>query len=264
LLLLAVLGASSVYEFIGQPLLLDIPVTFFLFLAALGAFLARAAVAGARAPGSLRVRALTAVLHALQPAARLWGRAHSGLTPWRRRARRFAWPHARLAEVWSERWADTDTRVARIATVARREATSVLAGGPFDRWELQIRTGALGAARARFVVEEHGHGNQLVRARVWPVWSRGGIALSGVAACFGVSAAIGGALVSAGLLFGAAAVVLAAMVRECGAAVAVGTWAATTGCNVPTPVETDPELAEVLFELVREPETVHVPAEGYA
>jgi GT2 family glycosyltransferase len=264
LLLLAVLGASSVYELLGQPLLLDVPVTFFLFLATLGAFLMRAAVAGARVPGSLRVRALTAALHALQPAARLWGRAHSGLTPWRRRARRFAWPRARLAGVWSERWADTDTRVARIATVARREATSVLPGGPFDRWDLQVRTGALGAARVRFAVEEHGHGNQLVRARVWPVWSRGGIALSGVAACFAVSAAIGGALVSAGMLFGAAAVVLAAMVRECGAAVAVGNWAATTGCNVPTPVEADPELAEVLFERVREPETVHVPAEGYA
>jgi hypothetical protein len=264
LLLLAVLGACSIYEFLGQPLMLDIPVTFFLFLAALGAFLVRAAIAGARAPGSLRLRALTAALHALQPAARLWGRAHSGLTPWRRRARRFAWPRTRWREVWSERWADTDTRVARMATVARREATSVLPGGPFDRWDLQVRTGALGAARVRFAIEEHGQGTQLVRARAWPVWSRGGVALSGLAACFGMSAAAGDAPISAGLLFGAAAVVLAAMIRECGAAVDVCSWAVETGCNVPTAVESDPALAEVFFERVGEPETMNVPAEGYA
>jgi GT2 family glycosyltransferase len=264
LLVLAVLGACSVYELLYQPLVAEVPVTFFLFLGAFGAFLARAAFAGARATGSLRVRSLTAALHALQPAARLWGRAHAGLTPWRRRARRFVWPQTRAATVWSERWADTDTRIARAAMVAREEATSVLSGGPFDRWDLQVRTGSFGAARIRFAVEEHGHGNQLIRARAWPVWSRGGLALAGLAALFGLSAALGGAQISAALLFGATAVLIAAMVRDCGAAVAVCGWAAETGCDVATRVESDPELEAALFERAREPETVNVPAEGFA
>jgi hypothetical protein len=167
-----------------------------------------------------------------------------------------------VTEVWSERWGDTDTRVARVATVARPEATSILAGGPFDRWDLQIRTGALGAARIRFAVEEHGHGNQLVRARAWPVWSRGGIALLGLASAFGLSAAVGHARVSAALLFGAGAVLLAAMIRECGAAVAVCRWAVEAGCDTPTPVEHE-ELADALRLRVREAD-VNVPAEGVA
>ena len=32
--------------------------------------------------------------------------------------------------------------------------------------------GALGSARLRMAVEEHGHGKQLLRFQLWPVWSR--------------------------------------------------------------------------------------------
>jgi hypothetical protein len=49
---------------------------------------------------------------------------------------------------------------------------NVVRGGGTDRWDIQVRLGPLGSARLRVAAEEHGHGRQLVRYRVWPRWSR--------------------------------------------------------------------------------------------
>jgi hypothetical protein len=49
---------------------------------------------------------------------------------------------------------------------------TVLRGGEYDRWDIQVRLGPLAGARVRVAVEEHGHGRQLVRYRIWPRWSR--------------------------------------------------------------------------------------------
>jgi hypothetical protein len=41
-------------------------------------------------------------------------------------------------------------------------------GGAFDRWDLEVLGGALGAVRVRTAIEEHGGGRQLLRVRAWP------------------------------------------------------------------------------------------------
>ena len=53
--------------------------------------------------------------------------------------------------------------------VLRDMGASVSRGGDFDRWDLQVRAGLLGAARLLLVIEEHGQGRQYVRMRLWPV-----------------------------------------------------------------------------------------------
>jgi hypothetical protein len=75
----------------------------------------------------------------------------------------------------------------------------VRAGGDFDRWDLEVRLGALGASRLLMTTEEHGAGRQLLRFRVsprvpfaWAVLLALGIAGGAVAA---VSQAWGVALV---------------------------------------------------------------------
>ena len=51
------------------------------------------------------LRGLTALLHVLQPLARLRGRQQHGLTPWRRHsAGGFALPRPRTRTLWSEHW----------------------------------------------------------------------------------------------------------------------------------------------------------------
>jgi O-antigen biosynthesis protein len=79
----------------------------------------------------------------------------------------------------------------------------VARGGEFDRWDLQVRGGGLGAVRLRMTIEEHGSGKQMARFRVWPRWSMGAVAFIGACvAAAGVSGAVGcwAACVGAGAL----------------------------------------------------------------
>jgi len=86
--LIGLLALLSALGFSCAPLLFALP----LLLAAIAAPVAQALLGGARArfpldisPGmALRMRALTFLMHLLQPLARLEGRFANGLTPWRR------------------------------------------------------------------------------------------------------------------------------------------------------------------------------------
>jgi GT2 family glycosyltransferase len=119
------------------------------------------------------VRSLTAALFLLQPVARLAGRLRRGLTPWRRRGEFvFAVPWPRRREVWSEHWRYPSERLLELEHDLRARCMTVLRGGEYDRWDIHVRLGPLGAARLRMAVEEHGQGRQLVRYRIWPRWSR--------------------------------------------------------------------------------------------
>jgi hypothetical protein len=96
----------------------------------------------------------------------------------------------------------------------------VRSGGPFDRWDLEIAAGPLGAARLRTVVEEHGRGYQLVRHRISPRVPR---ALPFAVVALGVNAAAAAhaaAWLAAGALSAAAAGLAVAAVAECGIAMA--------------------------------------------
>jgi O-antigen biosynthesis protein len=179
LLLIAALGAISALGLLWAPLLLALP----LLAAAVAASLWRAVVCGWCAhrpiPGRSRAetlarRGLTATLFMLQPLARLAGRLRNGLSPWRRRLRpEAAWPHPRTVEIWCERWREPQAWIQCLQDALAARGAFVRGGGPFDRWDLDLRAGPLGGVRIRTAVEEHGSGRQLVRARLLP-WAPGG------------------------------------------------------------------------------------------
>lgn len=100
---------------------------------------------------------------------RLAGRLRRGLSPWRRRLRPgAAWPRPRSVEVWSENWQAPQARLQQLQDALAARGGLVRSGGPFDRWDLELRAGPLGGVKIRTAVEEHGSGRQLLRARIWP------------------------------------------------------------------------------------------------
>ena len=174
LLLVALLAEISALGLLWPPLLVAAPA----FFAAIAWILSAAIANGWRAhqavPGqsrreTLKRRAVTALLFLLQPFARLAGRLRNGLSPWRRRIHAnptLPWP--RTVEIWSERWRDPQAWVEQLQDGLAAAGGFVRSGGPFDRWDLDLRAGAFGGVKIRTAVEEHGDGKQLLRARVWP------------------------------------------------------------------------------------------------
>jgi GT2 family glycosyltransferase len=198
LLLLAVLACVSALGALWPPLLLAaLPLLIGLF-----ALVFRAAVGGHRAhppvPGrppfeTFRRRALTASLYLLQPAARLAGRLRNGLSPWRRRLRPgVAWPRPRKVAVWSESWREPQAFVQTLQDLLAARGGYVRSGGPFDRWDLDLRAGPLGGVKIRTAVEEHGDGKQLMRARIWPRASTGSLMVTTLLAVISAYAALHG------------------------------------------------------------------------
>ena len=117
---------------------------------------------------------MTAALFLLQPLARLAGRLRNGLSPWRRRLRPgAAWPRPRTVKVWSETWREPQARIQDLQDALAANGGFVRSGGPFDRWDLDLRAGPLGGVKIRTAVEEHGSGRQLMRAKIWPRASAG-------------------------------------------------------------------------------------------
>jgi O-antigen biosynthesis protein len=126
----------------------------------------------------LTMYTLTAFLYLLQPLARLRGRLQYGLAPWRRQDRAYlALPRQRAATIWSERWQAHEEWLRSLEATLRVTGSVVLRGGEFDRWDLEVRGGLLGAARVLMATEEHGTGWQLLRFRLWPRCSTGGLVL---------------------------------------------------------------------------------------
>ena len=174
LLLVALLGEISALGLLWRPLLVAAP----LFFAALAWILAAAVASGWRAhhpvPGrsrgeTLKRRAVTSLLYFLQPFARLAGRLRNGLSPWRRRTSvgpTLPWP--RTVVIWSERWREPSAWIEQLQDGLAAAGGFVRSGGPFDRWDLDLRASALGGVKIRTAVEEHGNGKQLLRARIWP------------------------------------------------------------------------------------------------
>jgi glycosyltransferase involved in cell wall biosynthesis len=212
-LVIAALALISAMGILWTPLLLALP----LFLFASGALVFEAALGGARASfdssrngrmSRARMRILTVLLYMVQPAARLGGRIRFGLAPWRRRSgSRSALPRPRTNSIWSERWQSPDARLRRIESELQRENGVVLRGGEYERWDLQVRGGSLGAARLRMAVEEHGSGKQLLRFRMWPKASRGGIAIGAVFGILAFAGALDGRWVVAAVLGAIAALI---------------------------------------------------------
>jgi glycosyltransferase involved in cell wall biosynthesis len=167
----------------------------------------------------VRRRLLTAVLHVIQPVARLSGRLENGLTPWRgHRVRGLRAPVRRSGWTWSERWVAPEERLCAVERELAAAGNGVRRGGGFDRWDLEVRDGPLGSARLLLAVEELGGGAQLIRYRCWPVLRR--VAVAAVLACAVMTAmaAFGGRTALAWTAAVAAVAVAVLAVLECGAA----------------------------------------------
>jgi hypothetical protein len=223
----AVLFMMSVLGILWTPLLF---VALPPLALAMGASLVQAGVGAAQAsfasaPQSritrLQLRILTACLYLVQPLARLRGRLNFGLTPWRQHRVLGAWlPWPRTSAKWTEHGQASDKWLRTIETALQADGAVVLRGGNFDRWDLEAKSGTLGAVRLLMAVEEHGSGRQLVRFRSWPRVSRGGFALTLL--CTGLSywAALD-QVPTVAAVFGLVSVTLALRtLQECAAATA--------------------------------------------
>jgi cellulose synthase/poly-beta-1,6-N-acetylglucosamine synthase-like glycosyltransferase len=231
-LLLALLAAVSAYGLFFEPLLFRVPILgmpFAPLLFTLSAVAlvgqafrsALAALAGVRGSRGYKGRflAVMTLLFLVQPAARLAGRLRRGLTPWRRRrVLGFTFPWWRSTSVWSEWWRSPSEWMHLLQEDLRRTDSAVYRGGDYDRWDLEVRVGPLASARLRMAVEEHGQGMQLLRVRVWPVWSRLLGLLGAVLAVWLMLELLKGRTVAT-IVAVFAALVLVRAVREGGAAV---------------------------------------------
>jgi O-antigen biosynthesis protein len=174
-LALALLALLSVAAMLWRAQVVVVP----LFMAGLAIPAANACAACARAElgrhrrrplRALRMRAVIALLHLAQPAARLAGRLSLGLAPWRRsRSIGLSLPRRRHSTRWFEQWQSPLERVARIEAAARQAGARIVRGGPYDRWDIEISGGAAGGVRMLVALEDHGRGRQLQRCRIWPV-----------------------------------------------------------------------------------------------
>jgi membrane protein implicated in regulation of membrane protease activity len=217
------LAALSLLGAFWRPLLAAAP----LCVLTLAASVAQAVLSGARASfprsGSrgqtLRLHALTAVLHLLQPLARLRGRVRSALTPWRRHGPEdFAVPRTRTWRVWTERWEAADVRLERLEALLARSGRRVARGGDYDDWDLEVRAGGLSAVRILLTLEEHGQGRQMVRFRARPCYRTAVLVVFSLLTAGALLAGLDGSLAAmVGLGTGALLLALAAG-RECGAA----------------------------------------------
>jgi hypothetical protein len=184
------------------------------------------------------MRALTALLHALQPAARLHGRLIQGLRPWRCRAKaRPRLPIRRTWAFWSTRWGDPQTWLRTLEGRIAAAGAKTVRGGDYDRWDIEIRVGMLISTRLLMAVEEHAAGAQLIRLRASPRLSIGASGIGAVLVVLAVAAALDPAPFAALVQASFAAALLAWLLVE--SAVLAG----TVGHAVEHADETPPRFA---------------------
>ncbi len=219
-LIMAVLTGLSVMGALWKPMLFALP----LLVLAMGASLAQAVLRAGHAtftnaPRSRlrRLQTLTALLHLVQPLARLRGRLSNGLTPWRRNGTSgLSLPWPRTTTIWSENWQSPGDRLRSLVARLRADRSIVRLGGDHDRWDLEVGGGLLGSVRIWMAVEEHGAGKQLVRVRVWPRCSMVGIILTPVITALSIWAAYDQAWPAYFILGTAAGLLVLWMLKECG------------------------------------------------
>jgi len=225
--IVAALGIFSVLGLSWSPLLLTIPL--FLFAAVLP--VVHAVSCAMSLPyldmtrkERLKMRALTAMLHLMQPLARLSGRVKLGLTPLRKcgvvSGIAHPLPVPKTFTIWSEQWRSPITWLEAIEENIKHLRTVVLRGGDWDRWDLELRGGLLGSVRVLMAVEEHGGGKQFIRLRSWPRCTPAGIFLTLLFAGLGACAAAAEAWFACGVLNGIAVLFMMRVLVECSAAMA--------------------------------------------
>jgi GT2 family glycosyltransferase len=218
--ILAALTGLGALGFLWHPLLWTLP----LLLGAVGASVGQAVLGAARAPyrnlppthlGRARLRTVTALLHLMQPLARLVGRIRHGLTPWQPRDARLRLPRTQQsATLVSGPWESPQEKLTALEMSLRNAGAVVGRGGEFARWDLELKGGLLGGARLLLSVEDLCPGKQLVRFRSWPWLSGWGLGLCGLLALLAARAAADRAWIVCGALAMAGAWLALRTVRE--------------------------------------------------
>jgi O-antigen biosynthesis protein len=182
----------------------------------------------------LAMRALTALLHILQPAARLHGRLAHGLTPWRcRRHGRPRLPARRTWAFWSTGWVDQHQRLREIERMVIAAGATIRPGGEYDRWDAEVGVGMLVSSRLLTSVEDHAHGAQLIRVRAWTrCWAS--LAAGVLMGILAVAAALDHAYLAAALLGGLLVMFLAWVLWEASVTAGVVAQAVTNGVEIGT------------------------------
>jgi glycosyltransferase involved in cell wall biosynthesis len=230
-LIAALLGILVLLGVDWKPLLFAAP----LWAAAIGVSVGHAAASGWRArPATptlgrlavLRLRLVSALLHVLQPLARLLGRVRWGLTPWRRPcAASPSLPWSNSIALWSEVWESAEDRLRGLESSLKRCGAVVHRGGNFDHWDLQVRGGLLGSARLLMAIEEHGQGRQLTRIRFSPTCSRFGLVLTVPLIGLTIGAGVARAWIPCAAIAVMALELVLCGLRQCGAAKAEALFA---------------------------------------
>jgi glycosyltransferase involved in cell wall biosynthesis len=223
-----ILGAVCLLGVVWRPLLLAVvPLAALVGLSTLQALVhaRRARLAddpAERGPLTrLRMRVLIALLYRLQPLARLLGRVHYGLTPWRLRGvSGFAWPGTREVRLWNRTWRFPAERLHAVEQALKAQGAVVMRGTPYSRWDLELRGGLVGGVRASLLTEDLPHGAQLVRVRLRPRVGALGVVVYALFTAVGLGGLTGQMPILGGVagILGLAVVLLT--LRECAAAMA--------------------------------------------
>ncbi len=236
LALLCVLGVAwQPLLFVGAPLL----------AAALALVAGQALRSGAAAQFSTRrisrrklfgMRALTTLLHVLQPAARLYGRLAHGLKPWSARAPARPRPRSRHTwTFWSTRWIDPPERLRAIEHRVAAAGARIRRGGDYDRWDIEVEVGMLVRERLLMSVEEHGGGAQLIRVRAC-LRGKLPLAVGAIVGALTLVAALDHAYLAAALLGGVGIAFLMWFYSEASVAAGVVAHAVEHGVEMATPL----------------------------
>jgi GT2 family glycosyltransferase len=219
-LALAMISAMSI---VWMPLLLVLPLLAVTASVPLVNACASAVRSRFEGPGfHFSLRILTALLHLLQPVARLQGRLVHGSKFWRITVpRSFVVPVPRNMAVWMERWQATEARLERIEADLRRKGIRVQRGGGCDNWDLEIHGGFCGGARLLMAAEDYGAGKQYVRYRVRPNCCGGVLILSLTLVLLSAGAGLDGAWPACMLLGAGGLLFICKTVRDSGGASAV-------------------------------------------
>jgi hypothetical protein len=218
ILALALLGAFGI---LSKPLVLPaLAVAVFGPVVQAGLTTAQARLASAPRSGFGRwkLQAITVFLHLLQPLARLCGRLRQDLAaPGCWDLSYLVLPRAQRFAAWTETGQQPACRLRALEVSLRSGGFPVRRGGEYDRWDLEVRGGRLGAARL-LVATEDCPGGRLVRVHSWP--RPVGLVLALLFAVLSVVAALGDAWDVAALIGGAALALAAGTLWACGAAMA--------------------------------------------
>jgi hypothetical protein len=123
--------------------------------------------------------------------------------------------------VWTGRWSAASDRLAAIEARIRAQRIVVHRGGTFDRWDLEIRPGNLGAARMMMAVEENPGRTQVVRIRWSPRCSRLGTAAALLLGGLAVAAGMDHSVVATIVLAAGSLAIIGETAWQCAAAVGV-------------------------------------------